>query len=256
MLPKCLEPEYLIRFDDLNDCMNWEVWDEIEFFLDSHNIKPLVAVIPNNKDISVGRWEKNARSKERFTEMHRKGYEVCMHGYDHVYISDDPGIYGFTSRSEFAGVNISLQEEKIRKGKEILKSMGISPRCWIGPNHSYDQDTIDILKRNDFQIISDGLHRLPYMYDEQIMMVPTQKWKMNAFFPGLFTVCYHHNNWDERMMSIFKRDVISNLSKIVRLDDVLDRYQGRQKSLLDSAVSISDRFISHYLKVKLHALIR
>jgi predicted deacetylase len=251
-----LESKYLIRFDDIHECMNWEMWDQIEEILDMYKIRPLVAVIPRNRDSSLSAWPKNNHYKDRYLSMKNKGYEMCQHGYDHVYISAEPGLFGLSPRSEFAGIDPLLQEEKIVKGKNILKDLQINPRCWIGPNHSYDQNTIDILKRSGFTIISDGLHRLPYMYDEKIMLIPSQKWEMKSFFPGLFTICYHHNNWDGKMLAQFERDVIANRSKIVQLDDVIDCYQGRKKTLFDGAFSVTDKFVTHYLKGKLRGLIR
>ena len=40
----------LIRFDDIAPNMNWEMMDRCQNLLDTFNIKPVVGVIPNNKD--------------------------------------------------------------------------------------------------------------------------------------------------------------------------------------------------------------
>ena len=42
----------LIRFDDIAENMNWQFMDESEILFDKYNIKPLLGVIPNNKDYS------------------------------------------------------------------------------------------------------------------------------------------------------------------------------------------------------------
>jgi len=246
--------QFLIRFDDIHECMNWDIWDQIEEVLDIYKIKPLVAVIPKNKDSSLGVWPKNAHYKDRYISMSNKGYEMCQHGYDHVYISSDQGLFGLSPRSEFAGVDLILQEQKISKGKAILQDLGINPRCWIGPNHSFDSDTITILKDHGFSVISDSLHRLPYMYDEELIIVPCQKWAMNHFIPGLYTVCYHHNNWDSKMLSQFKRDVAVHMDKIVCLDDVLEQYMGRRKTWSDSLLASASKFLTHYVKTELRSL--
>src|SRR5688572_15384620 len=41
-------PQYLLRFDDICPTMNWRVWAEIESVLIQREIKPLLAVVPDN----------------------------------------------------------------------------------------------------------------------------------------------------------------------------------------------------------------
>ena len=41
---------YLIRLDDASDHMNTERWERIERMLDENGVKPLVGVIPLNRD--------------------------------------------------------------------------------------------------------------------------------------------------------------------------------------------------------------
>ncbi len=43
----------LIRLDDIAENMNWELMDKCEELFDNYNIKPVVGVIPNNKDIAL-----------------------------------------------------------------------------------------------------------------------------------------------------------------------------------------------------------
>ena len=42
--------KYIIRLDDACETMDREKWARLESILDSKNIKPIVAVIPNNQD--------------------------------------------------------------------------------------------------------------------------------------------------------------------------------------------------------------
>src|SRR5579863_9070115 len=55
---------YLLRFDDLCPTMNWAVWQQIETALIEANVRPILAVVPDNKDpeLSVG------PERERFWE--------------------------------------------------------------------------------------------------------------------------------------------------------------------------------------------
>ena len=108
-MKEAFQTKFLIRFDDINESMNWKIWDQIEYFLDSLGIKPAVAVIPKNKDNSVAKWSKNSQFESRYLDMYKKGYEICLHGYDHIYITNNPGIFGLSPRSEFAGVDPLIQ---------------------------------------------------------------------------------------------------------------------------------------------------
>jgi len=254
-MKEAFQTKFLIRFDDINESMNWKIWDQIEYFLDSLGIKPAVAVIPKNRDDSVAKWSKNSQFESRYLDMYKKGYEICLHGYDHVYITDNPGIFGLSPRSEFAGVDPQIQREKIKKGIEILQEIGINPRCWIGPNHSYDEFTLKILKEFSFSIILDGHHRLPYERGDNLLIIPTQRWKMKAFFPGLYTVCYHHNEWNQEMLSQFKEDTKKNIERIVCIDDVINEYGGRQKTTFDYIFSTIDKKYTHTFKVGVKLLV-
>jgi hypothetical protein len=45
-----MNASYLIRFDDICPTMNWDIWSKIEEILLKNNIKPIIAVVPNNLD--------------------------------------------------------------------------------------------------------------------------------------------------------------------------------------------------------------
>ena len=40
----------LIRMDDITECMNWELMDKCENLFEKFNIKPLLGIIPINRD--------------------------------------------------------------------------------------------------------------------------------------------------------------------------------------------------------------
>jgi len=226
-------PQILLRFDDLHCSMNWAMWDKIECLLDDYCIKPIVAVIPKNQDNTLVYGDINDEAGFRFKAMNMKGYEVSLHGFNHVYNSENAGIFGLSERSEFAGVDTKIQRRKIKEGLKIFKDFGVIPRCWVGPNHSYDYATIQILDEYNFQIVSDGFHRVPYMLTKNMILIPQQKWKMKATLPGVVTVCYHHNNWNENMFKKFKDDLSENYNRIVNVDHVIGRYFNRRKQFSD-----------------------
>ena len=48
----------LIRFDDIAPNMNWEMMDKCQELLNHYNLKPVMGVIPNNKDEELLKYPK------------------------------------------------------------------------------------------------------------------------------------------------------------------------------------------------------
>ena len=62
--------EYIIRLDDASHFSNFKKWNKIERILDKYNIKPIVAVIPENMDNSISYsngYVVNWKSKKYFS---------------------------------------------------------------------------------------------------------------------------------------------------------------------------------------------
>ena len=57
----------LIRMDDIAEHMNWKLMNKCETLFDKYNIRPLLGVIPNNKDEKLHIYEK----KENFWQKVR-----------------------------------------------------------------------------------------------------------------------------------------------------------------------------------------
>ena len=49
---------YLIRLDDIAENMNWDLMDRAEILFDKLNIKPVVGIIPLNKDAELLNYPK------------------------------------------------------------------------------------------------------------------------------------------------------------------------------------------------------
>ena len=75
----------LIRMDDIAENMNWKFMDKCEILFDKFNIKPLLGVIPENKDPELLKYPKNSDFWNRVTIWKNKGWEISMHGYTHLY---------------------------------------------------------------------------------------------------------------------------------------------------------------------------
>lgn len=78
---------YLIRLDDASDHMNTELWDRIERMLDDSGVKPLVGVIPLNRDPMLLEFPEDPGFWQKARDWQAKGWCIALHGYEHVYSS-------------------------------------------------------------------------------------------------------------------------------------------------------------------------
>ena len=62
----------LIRFDDIAENMNWALMDKCERLFDRYEIKPLLGVIPINKDPELLKFPKNDVFWEKVKDWKKK----------------------------------------------------------------------------------------------------------------------------------------------------------------------------------------
>lgn len=190
---------YILRLDDACERRDREKWDRIEKLLDSYGIKSLVGVIPHCEDPAMAHYEYDALFWERVHEWVSKGWTVALHGYNHVYTTNDGGINPVNARSEFAGVSLDIQMDKIEKGVGILNSHGIDPSVFFAPSHTFDKNTLVALKeKSNIRYISDTVANKPYVNDG-IIFVPQQSGRVRSLPFSVVTFCYHPNAMDDNM---------------------------------------------------------
>jgi len=220
--------KYLLRFDDLSPAMNWNIWSEIEDALVRRRIKPLLAVIPDNQDPKLRVEAPVENFWERVRKWQSYGWTIGLHGFQHKYITKHAGIVTSRTKSEFAGLPAQVQEEKLRRGMEIFAREGIKPTVWIAPNHSFDFTTIALLSKFGTRIISDGQFRFPLVCSQQMFWVPQQIFRLRPAPPGMWTVCYHHNQWTPSMLAQFHHDLDRYGADIWPLETVTKTWSGRR----------------------------
>ena len=127
---------YLIRLDDACPYMDRVKWQRMENILDKYGVKPLVGIIPANADLKTMIDPDDNNFWVKAHSWVKKGWSIALHGYDHVCISDDgmKGLNPFWRRSEFAGLSLELQREKIRNGYAVLKEQGFEPKYFFAPD--------------------------------------------------------------------------------------------------------------------------
>ncbi len=220
---------FLLRFDDLCPTMKWRTWDRIEKELIDREIKPILAVVPDNRDPSLmidppvsDFWERMRRCRDR-------GWTMALHGYQHCYVTEDAGLVGRRKKSEFSGLPSEKQEEKMRLGIEILRYEGIEPKVWIAPGHTFDATTISILKKHHIDVISDGFFRYPRRTEDGMLWLPMQLCRFLPVPHGTWTICYHFNHWVRADLDAFCRDLDRHRYAIVSFQEVVAKFGNRQR---------------------------
>jgi peptidoglycan/xylan/chitin deacetylase (PgdA/CDA1 family) len=220
-------PQYLLRFDDICPTMNWRVWAEIESVLIQREIKPLLAVVPDNQDPVLQADPPVGDFWERVRTWQDRGWTISLHGFQHRYVSRNAGLVAIRKKSEFAGLPAGEQQNKLRRGVEILEHEGITPRVWIAPGNTFDATTVALLPEFGIRVICDGYFRVPYAVpltasDGWMIWVPQQLFYFRPAPSGVWTVCYHHNEWTAAQTRKFREDVDSYGANIASLKDVLN----------------------------------
>jgi len=212
--------DYLIRLDDACPTMNKCNWDIIESLLDRFQIKPLVAVIPDNKDKSLFLNKTNSRFWDKVREWNRKGWSIAMHGYQHIYTTNSRGIVPIGIKSEFAGIPFDLQRERIRKAWGVMLNENIKPEIWVAPSHTFDSNTLKALyMETEIRIISDGI-ALNIYYDGIFYWIPQQLWRFRYFPFGKWTVCLHPNTMEQKDFNQLEQAVIKMKKKPVSFQNI------------------------------------
>ena len=213
----------LIRMDDIAENMNWTLMDKCELLFDKYEIKPLLGVIPINQDPELLQFPKNSSFWEKVKYWKNKGWEVTMHGCNHLYTqkSDKKDIFNYGGNSEFYGLDYSSQLNKIQIGLQEFKKRNINVRSFFAPNHIYDKNTLKALKDSNIKIIIDGYGLFPY-YKNEILFIPQLFYK-EIFLPfGIQSTQMHINNWNNENYSNFEKFIKKNYKKIVNLDHVIN----------------------------------
>ncbi len=213
-----------IRFDDITPTMNWGNFCKIQKVLDELNIKPLLGVVPDNRDENLKVDCANEEFWDWVRDCQAKGYTIAMHGYQHLYQTKRAGIFPLNCFSEFAGQSAALQDKKIAAGKRILDQKGVQTNVFMAPGHSFDRTTVKVLAKHGFQYISDGYGKHVYTRkDSKIKFIPIMS--ENEFQQEgyeLTTAVFHLNTCDRNMLRNCETFLRKNRKNIVSYADFFD----------------------------------
>ena len=213
----------LIRMDDIAENMNWQYMDRCELLFDKFNLKPLLGVIPENKDPEFLKYPKNSDFWSRVKSWKKKGWEISMHGYTHLYEKQTKknDIFNYGGSSEFFGLDYQNQLNKIKLGLKKFKEKNISIRSFFAPNHTYDLNTLRALKECNIKIVIDGYGLFPY-YKFDLLFVPQLFYKEILLPFGIQSTSMHINYWDIKYLNNFEDFINKNYNKVVDIDYILN----------------------------------
>ena len=224
--------KYLLRLDDASDYMDVEKWQKMENLLDKYGIKPLVGIIPDNKDASlIYNYKQDLTFWNKVLSWKNKGWELALHGCYHKYTTKEGGINPVNKRSEFAGVSLDEQRKMIRHGIDILKQYGIVTNVFFAPSHTFDKNTLIALKEeSNIRIISDTIANDVY-FENDFYFIPEQSGRVRNLPFKLCTFCYHPNTMCDKDFENLEIFLKKYYFKFVAVKEI--ELKKRLKSLFD-----------------------
>lgn len=236
----------LVRLDDIAENMNWELMDKCEELFQKYNIKPLLGVIPENKDKDLLSYKKNDNFWEKVKEWKNKGWEISMHGFSHIYdkSTNKKDYFNYGGKSEFFGHEYGVQKNKIENGLKKFNSHGISIRSFFAPNHTYDLNTFRALKESGIKNVIDGYGLIPYT-EKGLNFIPQLFYK-EIFLPfGIQSTQIHLNYWTEKEFKKFELFVKKNKDGFISFDQAISEINNNMSCKL---VNLLVKFFLKFLR--------
>ncbi len=243
-----------IRMDDITPGMDWGKFLRFKEILDENGVKPLIGVVPDNKDQKLKIDDEREDFWEYIRGLQQQGWVVAMHGFNHLYTTSKSGLFPIGNKSEFAGLPYHKQDEMIREGRRIFKQNGIITDYFMAPSHSFDKNTLKALKMNGFYRITDGFGKAPYKRDEMIFYpISVQRSRsLQDTSDGIVTFVYHANTMEDKdfdkLKKLFSEVQVVSFSEYNKLEykdrstlDMIKEYVTAKAKF--TAVQLKKRFV-------------
>ena len=216
---------YLIRLDDIAENMDWDMMERASNLFDKFKVKPVLGIIPNNKDPELLNYPKRDNSFwDQVRNWKKKGWEIAMHGSTHVYDKNTQkkDYFGYGGESEFCGHTLEIQTSRIKDGLKKFSEEKIQIRSFFAPNHTYDQNTFAALKNSGINEIIDGYGLMPYSKNG-LKFIPQLFYKNIALPFGIQTTQIHLNYWKQKDFESFEKFITKNINKIISYDQAIKK---------------------------------
>lgn len=211
-----------VRLDDITPDMDYEKFYKMKQILDTYQIKPLIGVVPFNEDNNLMCNPKHEDFVGFLQGLVAEGWVVALHGYKHLYSTNNGGLFPLNHFSEFAGISFEKQAEMLAKGKAQLKNWGVTTDIFMAPGHTFDNNTLKALKKNGFVYVTDGFGKSPYLR-KGLVFLPIAIKQSDCYkeTEGYTTLVFHTNTMDEKDFERCKKLFEDNKESLVSYEEIL-----------------------------------
>lgn len=223
---------YLLRFDDLCPTMDRARWERFLPLLARYGIQPILAVVPDNRDPELEREPEFAGFWDEMRMLEAAGAAIGLHGYQHVCEAMERSLIPLHGKTEFAGAPMEIQREWIRAGLAILRGQRLRPQIWVAPRHGFDAATLEILRGEGMDVISDGFARGPFR-DYGVVWIPQQLWGPVEKRTGLWTICIHANSATDEAVAELETFLARFAGQFTSVERVLREWEIGERPLAD-----------------------
>jgi predicted deacetylase len=211
----------IFRIDDVAHNMNWKSFFKVINLFKKYKIKPILGVIPNNKDKEFIKYPKckfNFWKKIKYYQ--ELGHEIAMHGYQHIYSCMSNNDYlNHGGNTEFSGFSYQNQLKKLTKSKKIFNKNRIKVETFFAPNHTFDHNTISALNYINIKYVIDGYGIAPYSY-KNLIFFPQLFYNLIKIPFGFQTIQLHTNYFKKKDFINLKNFLEINKKKITNFSDI------------------------------------
>ena len=218
MVPK--PAQYLLRFDDLCPTMARGRLERFLPLIQEFGIRPILAVVPDNKDPDLIRDEADPEFWARMRVLEAAGATIAVHGYQHICRSRGKGLIPLRRNTEFVGVSLDTQRWWIEQGLETLRAEGLKPTMWVAPRHGFDRNTLIALRSGGVRLLSDGFARAPFVRGG-VTWIPQQLWAPVEKSRGLWTICIHTNTARESFPAELRAFLMKHAGQFTSIERVV-----------------------------------
>jgi predicted deacetylase len=238
--------KYILRLDDACHQMPLEKWKIFETFFDKNNIKPIIGVIPLNKDNSLGS-ETNHNFWELIKSWKNKGWSIAMHGLHHQCkkIKPEDSFFKFGNKSEFVGKSLEDQTKIVEQSILCFRENNIEPNIFMAPSHTFDLLTLKALELSTrIRIVTDGFSFRTFKKNNFIF-IPQQLWSVWKMPFGLYTICIHPTTMKTDQIHKFIEELDRISDQIISPSEI-DLKSTKNQGFLDWIFENIYLFISRY----------
>lgn len=215
-----------VRIDDITPTMDWAKFLRFKELCDKYHIRPLLGVIPDNKDVNLRICEQEDIPVKDFwayiRQLEKEGWAIAQHGVYHVYTTNKMGCFPLNGFSEFAGICYDQQYGTLRIGRDALRMHGINTDIFMAPAHSFDWNTLRALKKLGFHKITDGLGDMPYSW-RGLVYYPISYRQESSLKKkkGYTTFVVHTNTMGEKDFQRYERLFENCKDRLISYTDLL-----------------------------------